>query len=102
MPLNSMQWGTLEYIFAIFAIATAVGVLLQAGILLGFFIAFMKLQVKLQKILTHVTEHALPLIGSWKVMLQDLSPKVAGISANRVEVSNMLKHETATIKVSVD
>ena len=25
MQLGAMQWGTLEYIFAIFAIATAVG-----------------------------------------------------------------------------
>ena len=102
MQLGNMQWGTLEYIFAVFAIATAVGVLIQAGILLGFFIAFVKLQGKLEKILTHVTEHALPLIESSKVMLQDLSPKVTAISANLVEVSDMLKHETATIKVSVD
>jgi hypothetical protein len=102
MQLGAMQWGTLEYIFAIFAIATAVGVLFQAGILFGFFIAFLKLQGKLEKILTHVTEHALPLIESSKVMLQDLSPKVTAISANLVEVSDMLKHETATIKVSVD
>ena len=97
-----MQWGTLEYIFAIFAIATAVGVLLQAGILLGFFIAFVKLQGKLETILTQVTEHALPLIESSKVMLQDLSPKVQTISGNVVEISEMLKHETVTIKTSVD
>jgi hypothetical protein len=102
MQLSNMQWGTLEYIFAIFAIATAVGVLLQAGILLGFFIAFMKLQGKLEKILTHVTEHALPLIERSKVMLEDLSPKVTAISANLVEMSVMLRQETATIKGSVD
>jgi len=40
MQLGNMQWGTLEYIFAIFAIATAIGVLIQAGILCGFFFAF--------------------------------------------------------------
>ena len=27
MQLGNMQWGTLEYVFAMFAIATAVGVL---------------------------------------------------------------------------
>ena len=72
MQLGTMQWGTLEYIFAIFAIATAIGVLLQAGILLGFFIAFVKLQGKLEKILSHVTEHALPMIERSKVMLGGL------------------------------
>ena len=102
MQLGNMQWGTLEYIFAIFAIATAIGVLLQAGILLGFFVAFMKLQGKLEKILTHVTEHALPLIERSKVMLEDLTPKVNTISTNLVEMSVMLKQETATIKGSVD
>ena len=94
MQLGKMQWGTLEYIFAIFAIATAIGVLLQAGILLGFFIAFVKLRGKLEKILYHVTEHALPMIERSKVMLEDLSPKVTAISANLVEVSDMLKDET--------
>jgi uncharacterized protein YoxC len=102
MQLGNMQWGTLEYIFAIFAIATAVGVLFQAGILFGFFIAFMKLQGKLEKILTHVTEHALPLIERSKVMLEDLTPKVNAISANLVEVSELLKDESHTIKTSVD
>src|SRR5271163_4447383 len=102
MQLGNMQWGTLEYIFAIFAIATAFGVLLQAGILLGFFIAFMKLQGKLEKILTHVTEHALPLIERSKVMLEDLSPKIQTISENLAEISEMLKEETHNVKVSVD
>ncbi len=102
MQLGNMQWGTLEYIFAIFAIATAVGVLLQAGIMLGFFIAFVKLRGKLEAILTQVTDHALPLIESSKAMLQDLSPKVQTISGNVAEISEMLKHETVTIKTSVD
>jgi hypothetical protein len=102
MQLGNMQWGTLEYIFAIFAIATAFGVLLQAGILLGFFIAFVKLRGKLETILTQVTDHALPLIESSKAMLQDLSPKVQTISGNVAEISEMRKHETVTIKTSVD
>lgn len=102
MQLGNMQWGSLEYIFAIFAIATAVGVLLQTGILLGFFIAFVSLRAKLEKILNHVTEHALPMIEQSKAMLEDVSPKVTAISANLVEISDMLKQETATIKVSVD
>jgi hypothetical protein len=102
MQPSTMQWGTLEYIFAIFAIATAVGVLFQAGILFGFFLSFMKLQGKMEKILTHVTEHALPLIASSKVTLEELAPKVQTISANLVEISELLKEETHTIKTSVD
>jgi hypothetical protein len=97
-----MQWGSLEYVYVIFAIATAFGVLLQAGILLGFFIAFRKFQGKLEAILTGVTDHALPLIASSKVTLDELSPKLNTISANLVEVTDILKQESRTIKVSVD
>ncbi len=102
MPPSTMQWGTLEYIFAIFAIATAIGVLLQAGIMLGFFIAFLKLQGKIATILTQITEHAMPLIASSKVTLEELAPKVQTISGNLAEISDMLKDETHTIKISVD
>lgn len=102
MQLGNMQWGTLEYIFAVFAIATAVGVLLQAGILLGFFIAFLKLQGKISTILTQITDHAMPLVASSKVTLEELAPKVQTISANLVEISELLKEETHTVKASVD
>ncbi len=102
MQLGNMQWGTLEYVFAVFAIATAVGVLLQAGIMLGFFIAFMKLQGKISTILTQITEHAMPLIASSKVTLEELAPKVQTISGNLAEISELLKEETHTIKTSVD
>ncbi len=102
MQLGNMQWGTLEYVFAIFAIATAIGVLIQTGIMLGFFIAFLKLQGKISTILTQVTEHAMPLIVSSKVTLEELSPKVQTISTNLVEISEMLKQETHTVKTSVD
>src|SRR5271156_4357879 len=102
MQLGNMQCGTLEYIFAIFAIATAVGVLLQAGIMLGFFLAFLKLQGKIATILTQITEHAMPLIASSKVTLEELAPKVQTIGANLAEISEMLKQETHTVKVLVD
>jgi hypothetical protein len=102
MQLGNMQWGTLEYIFAIFAIATAVGVLLQAGIMLGFFIAFLKLQGKIATILTQITDHAMPLIASSKVTLEELSPKVQTISTNLVEISELLKQETRAQTARVD
>ena len=102
MQPGNMQWGTLEYIFAIFAIATAVGVLLQAGIMLGFFLAFLKLQGKISEILTQVTDHALPLVASSKIALEELTPKVRSISSNLVEISELLKDETRTVKTSVD
>jgi len=102
MQMGNMQWGTLEYIFAIFAVATAVGVLMQACVMVSFFFAFLKLQGKISTILTQINDHAMPLIASSKVTLEELAPKVRTISANLVEISELLKQETHTVKTSVD
>jgi len=88
--------------FVVFTAATALGVLIQAGILLGMFIGLRKLQVKLEHILNHTTDYALPLIASTKVTLEELSPKLKIISSNLVEVSETLKSESRNIKGSVD
>lgn len=89
-------------LYFIFIAATAVGVLIQAGVLLGLFLAFLKLYSKLETILTHVTDHALPLIASSKVVLEEISPKLKVISDNLIDVSETLKHESKNVKVSVD
>jgi hypothetical protein len=90
------------YIYIIFTAATAVGVLIQAGVLLGLFIGFRRFQGKIELILTHVTDHALPLIASSKVTLEELAPKLKTISNNLVDISETLKHESQNVKVSVD
>jgi hypothetical protein len=90
------------YIYIAFTAATAIGVLIQAGVLVGLFLGFRSLQGKLEVILTHVTEHALPLIASSRVTLDELSPKLKTISDNLVEISETLKHESQNVKVSVD
>lgn len=89
-------------VFLVFTAATAVGVLIQAAVLLGMFFGLSRLQAKIETILTHMTEHALPLIASTKVAMNELSPKVKIIADNLVEVSETLKQESKTIKVSVD
>jgi hypothetical protein len=88
--------------FVIFTAATALGVLIQAGVLLGMAFGLRRLQVKLEHILNHTTEHALPLIASTKATLEDLSPKLKTISANLVDISETLKSESHNIKGSVD
>jgi len=92
----------LNIMFIVFTAATAFGVILQAGILLGMFLGLRKLQGRVENILNHLTEHALPLITSSKVMLHELSPQVKTIASNLAEVSETLKHESHNIKGSVD
>ncbi len=97
-----MNAGIEPYAFDIFAAATAIGVFLQAGILLALLIAFQKLASKLEEATQQVSTRALPLIESSKVTLEDLRPKLKAISANLVEVSENLRHESLTIQASVD
>ena len=80
----------------------AISFLVQAGVVLGFFIAFVKMREKLKTILNQVTEHALPLIATTKTTVEELKPKVQTISTNLVEISELLKQETHTVKTSVD
>ena len=86
------------YVYIIFTAVTSIGVLMQACILLGMFIGLRKLQSRIENILVHVNEHALPLIASSKVTLSELSPKLKVITNNLVEVSETLKHESHNIR----
>lgn len=89
-------------IYIIFTAVTAVGVLIQAGVLLGMFIGLRKLQTRVENILNHMSEYALPLVASSKTTLEELSPKLKVITNNLADVSEMLKEESKTIKSSVD
>ncbi len=90
------------YIFDLFAIATAIGVLIQAGVLLGMFLGLRKFQAKIEKMIDPLMEHALPLLASSRTTLEDLSPRLKVISENLAVVSETLKHESTNLKGSVD
>ena len=89
-------------VFEIFAIATSIGVLIQAGVLLGMFIGLRRFQNKVETILDPLTEQLVPLIATSRATLEDLSPKLKTISENLADVSETLRHESHNIKGSVD
>jgi hypothetical protein len=94
-----------DYFYIVITVLTALialSFLVQAGVVLGFFIAFVKMREKLESIVNHLTEHALPLITSTKATVDELTPKIHTITENLAEISETLKQETKTIKVSVD
>ena len=97
-----MHSGIPPYVYIIFTAVTAIGVLIQAGVLLGMFLALLKTQKKGEQLLRKMEIEALPIIASTRVALEDLSPKLKVITANLVEVTETLKYETKHIKGSVD
>jgi ABC-type transporter Mla subunit MlaD len=90
------------YVFDILSIASAIGVLIQAFVLLALFIVFRRLQAKFEKAIGPAMDHAAPLIASTKQTVEELTPKLKLIAANLVEVSETLKQESYNVKASVD
>jgi methyl-accepting chemotaxis protein len=86
----------------IFTIVTGVGVLLQACVLLGMFIALRQTQKKVHALTEKIEDHVLPLVSSSRGLIDDLSPKVKIITANLVETSATLRSQSEQVKTVVD
>jgi hypothetical protein len=91
-----------EWVYVVFTAATSIGVLMQACILLGMFIGLRRLQNRIENILNHMTDYALPLIASSKTTLEELTPKLKTITNNLVDVSETLKSQSQNVSVSVE
>jgi methyl-accepting chemotaxis protein len=84
--------------YIIFTAVTALGVLLQAFVLLAIFFAVRKAAEKLHK----VTDEALPAIASTKSLLEDISPKLKVAVSNLTEVSHTLRHQANHLDETVE
>jgi hypothetical protein len=89
-------------VLAIFTAVTAISVLIQAGVLLGMFIAMRKAMAKMMGVVDEVKTQALPAIASSKELLEDIAPKLKVATANLTEVSHTLRHETTHVSEIVD
>jgi|ERR1700733_3690278 hypothetical protein len=95
-----MQLPQIYYI--IFTAITAFGVLLQAFVLLGMYLAIRESTKKIHEITDEFRGHLLPTLTSTRRLIDDLSPKLKIASTNLVEVSHTLRHETTHVKTAVD
>jgi hypothetical protein len=101
------------YVFVIFIAATAAGVLLQACILLGMFLALRKTQKKVEDMIDEARAHLLPTIASSRALIDNLGPKVTfavndlmpklkTISSDLVETTGLVRREAENVKVAMD
>ncbi len=91
-----------QIIFIIFTAVTSIGVLIQAGVLLGGFLAARKTLKKAEALADQASTHLIPALVSTRHALEDLAPKLKVISANLVEVSTTLKNETSHVSTTFD
>ncbi len=81
----------------IFTIVTGIGVLLQAGILFGMFLAVRETQKKLHGLTDRLEEHVLPMVSTTRGMVEDLSPKLKIITGNLVDASGTMRAQAENV-----
>lgn len=86
----------------VFTIVTGIGVLLQAGVLLGMFLGLRETQKKIHALTEKIEDHVLPLMQNSRGLMEDLTPQVKKIASNLVDVSNTLKTQTENVKTVVE
>jgi len=88
--------------YIIFTAITSAGVLLQALVLLGMFIALRKSTKKIHQITERAEVHLVPALATAKQLLEDISPKLKVATQNLVEASDTLRHQAGHINGAVE
>jgi ElaB/YqjD/DUF883 family membrane-anchored ribosome-binding protein len=88
--------------YIVFTAVTAVGVLLQALVLLAIYFAVRKSVSKLHAVTDEVRQEALPLLASARSLVEDISPKLKVATSNLMEVSYTLRQQASHINATVE
>jgi hypothetical protein len=88
--------------YIIFTAVTALGVLLQAFVLLAMYLAIRKAVSKMHAVTDEFKVHALPTVATARSLLDDVSPKLKIAAANLVEASHSLRYQADHVNSTVD
>jgi methyl-accepting chemotaxis protein len=93
MPHNIPEW-----LYISFTAVTAIGVLMQALVLLGMLLALRGALKRVNEISSRAEEIAVPAFESTRDLLKDISPKLKVAAQNLMEVSQTAKEVSQTAK----
>src|ERR1022692_525076 len=85
----------------IFIAVTAAAVVLQAGILLGMYLAVRKTSARLEALAEEVRTKVLPTVETAQSMLVELRPKIETAVANVSETTTMIRFQLQRIDATV-
>jgi hypothetical protein len=88
--------------YIVFTAITAAGVLLQAFVLLGMYLAIRESTKKLHAITDEIKTHLVPTISSARRLIDDISPKLKIASSNLVDASHTIRHQANHVNATVD
>jgi hypothetical protein len=91
----------MENLTTIFIGVTALAVILQAGLLLGMYLAMRKTSTRLESLAEEVKTKALPTIDSAQSLLADIRPKLAVIADNLAETTSIVRGQVQRVDATV-
>lgn len=84
-----------DTLLGIFIAVTAVAVVIQAGILVGLYVAVRKSTAKMEALADQVTSKALPTMETVQSMLVEMRPKLDVMTVNLSESSTLVRNQLA-------
>jgi gas vesicle protein len=81
---------------------TAAAVILQAGLLLGMYLAMRKTSTRLESLAEEVKTKALPTIDSAQALLADIRPKLLVIADNLAETTSTVREQVQRVDATVN
>ena len=91
----------MDKLVPLFIIATAVAVIIQAGILVALFVVVRKTTGRVEKLASEVNTKALPLIETTQTLLVDVKPRVVDIVANAEESARIARAQMERLDATV-
>jgi hypothetical protein len=85
---------TTQIVFIIFTAISSISVLVQAGAIIGIFVATRRTKRKLDALSEDFRIHVLPTISTSRALIEDLSPKIKVLTSNLVESTNSIRNIT--------
>ena len=85
----------------IFVGVTAVAVVIQAGILVGLFVAVRKSASRMEALATEVKAKVLPTVDTAQSILVDMRPKIDTIASNVSETSSVVRSQIERLDATV-
>jgi replicative DNA helicase len=88
--------------YIIFTAVTALGVLLQAFVLLAMYFAIREAVKRFHATADELKQHAVPAAATARALLEDVSPKLQIAATNLVEASHSIRHQASHVSTSID
>lgn len=86
----------------IFTIAVVACLVIQAAVFIGLYFAVSTALKKLTKISDDLTAKAMPIIGSVRTIVEDVTPKVKTVSSHVVDITATVRDQTQHVNSTVD